>query len=164
VLFHQDNASCHKSIKTTAKLQKLGYELLPHPPYSLDLAPSDFFCLQTSKECLLERNLALMKRFTFTPNLSRISRLYRNRTVKMVEKLYHRYNNRCIVFEFHQKMYSTIMLEYELFCSPYSRLFFRYKEFEHLVGFKMFLKYQKMYRAPKNLLGSKVFVMFQRIY
>jgi [histone H3]-lysine36 N-dimethyltransferase SETMAR len=43
VLFHQDNALCHKSIKTMAKLHELGYELLPHPPYSPDLAPSDFF-------------------------------------------------------------------------------------------------------------------------
>jgi hypothetical protein len=27
VLFHQDNAPVHKSIKTTAKLHELGYEL-----------------------------------------------------------------------------------------------------------------------------------------
>jgi hypothetical protein len=32
VLFHQDNAPVHKSIKTTAKLHELGYELLLHPP------------------------------------------------------------------------------------------------------------------------------------
>jgi [histone H3]-lysine36 N-dimethyltransferase SETMAR len=43
VLFHQDNAPVYKSIKTTAKLHKLGYELLLHPTYSPDLAPSDFF-------------------------------------------------------------------------------------------------------------------------
>jgi hypothetical protein len=62
VLLHQDNAICHKSIKTTAKLHELGYKLLPHSPYCPDLVPSDLFCLQTSKKCLLERNLALMKR------------------------------------------------------------------------------------------------------
>jgi transposase len=39
VLFHQDNAPVHNSIKTTAKLHELGYELLPHPPYSPGLAP-----------------------------------------------------------------------------------------------------------------------------
>jgi hypothetical protein len=33
LLFHQDNALCHRSIKTTAKLHELGYELLPHPPF-----------------------------------------------------------------------------------------------------------------------------------
>jgi [histone H3]-lysine36 N-dimethyltransferase SETMAR len=43
VQFHLYNAPCHKSIKTTAKLHELGYELLPHPPYSPDFASSDFF-------------------------------------------------------------------------------------------------------------------------
>jgi [histone H3]-lysine36 N-dimethyltransferase SETMAR len=62
VTMHQDNALGHKSIKTTVKLHELGCELLLHPPYSPDLAPDTFFCLQTSKECLLESNFALMKR------------------------------------------------------------------------------------------------------
>ena len=31
IIFHQDNARCHKSIKTMGKLSELGYELLPHP-------------------------------------------------------------------------------------------------------------------------------------
>jgi hypothetical protein len=44
VLFHQDNAPCHESIKPTPKLHELGYEFLPHPLYSPDLAPSDIFC------------------------------------------------------------------------------------------------------------------------
>ena len=38
VLFHQDNAPCHKSMKSMAKLQELGFELLPYSPYSPDLA------------------------------------------------------------------------------------------------------------------------------
>ena len=42
VLFHQDNAPCHKSLATMAKLNKLSFELLPHPPYSPDLALSDY--------------------------------------------------------------------------------------------------------------------------
>lgn len=41
VLFHQDNAPAHKSMKAMAKFNELGYELLPHPPYSPDLAPCD---------------------------------------------------------------------------------------------------------------------------
>ena len=40
VLFHQDNAPCHKSIATMGKLHELHFELLPHPPYSPGLAPS----------------------------------------------------------------------------------------------------------------------------
>ncbi|KAF7280076.1 hypothetical protein GWI33_006427 [Rhynchophorus ferrugineus] len=43
VLLHLDNAPCHKSVKTMTKIHELGFELLPHPPYSPDLAPSDHF-------------------------------------------------------------------------------------------------------------------------
>ena len=43
VLFHQENAPCHKSIATMAKLYKLHLKLLPHPPHSPDLAPSDYY-------------------------------------------------------------------------------------------------------------------------
>ena len=41
VLFHQDNAPCHKSIATMVKLHELHFELLLHTSYSPDLAPSD---------------------------------------------------------------------------------------------------------------------------
>ena len=43
ILFHQDNAPCHKSLRTMAKLCELGFELLPQPSYSPDLAPSDYW-------------------------------------------------------------------------------------------------------------------------
>ncbi|KAL7723768.1 hypothetical protein ACLKA6_017266 [Drosophila palustris] len=52
VLFHQDNAPCHKSMKTMAKLNELGFELLPHPPYSPDLAPSDYWLFANLKKML----------------------------------------------------------------------------------------------------------------
>lgn len=52
VLFHQDNAPCHKSIATMAKMHELGFELLPHPPYSPDLAPSDFYLFADLKKML----------------------------------------------------------------------------------------------------------------
>jgi len=38
VLFHHENAPAHTSALAKAKLVELGYELLPHPPYSPDLA------------------------------------------------------------------------------------------------------------------------------
>ena len=63
VLFHQDNAPCNKSITMMAKLHELHFELLLHPPYSLDLAPQvTTGCLQTLKECSRERDLAPMKK------------------------------------------------------------------------------------------------------
>ena len=36
MLFRQDNAPCHKSIATMAKLHQLHFELLFHAPYSPD--------------------------------------------------------------------------------------------------------------------------------
>lgn len=52
ILFHQDNAPCHKSMKTMAKLNELGFHLLPHPPYSPDLAPSDYWLFADLKKML----------------------------------------------------------------------------------------------------------------
>ena len=55
VLFHQDNAPCHKSIATMAKLFELHFELLPHPPYSFDLAPRDYCLFADLKRMLQEK-------------------------------------------------------------------------------------------------------------
>jgi histone-lysine N-methyltransferase SETMAR len=52
VLFHQDNAPSHTSAVSMAKIHELRYELLPHPPYSPDLAPSDFFLFPNLKKWL----------------------------------------------------------------------------------------------------------------
>lgn len=55
VLYHQDNAPVHTSHIAMAKLSELKYELLPHPPYSPDLAPSDFFLFPNMKKSLAGR-------------------------------------------------------------------------------------------------------------
>ena len=52
VLFHQDNAPCHKSMKTMIKLNELSFELLPHPPFTPDLAPSDYWLFADLKKML----------------------------------------------------------------------------------------------------------------
>ena len=44
VLLLHDNAPAHISAVSTSAAAECGYELVPHPPYSPDLAPSDF-CL-----------------------------------------------------------------------------------------------------------------------
>jgi hypothetical protein len=52
VLFHQDNALCHKLVKKTAKLHELSYKLLPHSPYSPGLVFSDLFLSADLKRML----------------------------------------------------------------------------------------------------------------
>ena len=52
VLFHQDKATCHKSMKTMVKLNELCFELLPNPPYSPDLVPSDYWLFVDLKKML----------------------------------------------------------------------------------------------------------------
>jgi len=49
VLYQHDNASSHTSLKAMAKLEQLRFELVAHPPYSLDLAPSDYYLFPNLK-------------------------------------------------------------------------------------------------------------------
>ena len=46
VLFHQDNAPSHTSSQARTAIRNAGFELLHHPPYSPDLASSDFYLFQ----------------------------------------------------------------------------------------------------------------------
>lgn len=41
-MFHHDNAKPHTSLATREKLLEFGWEVMAHPPYSPDLAPSDY--------------------------------------------------------------------------------------------------------------------------
>ena len=43
VFLHFDNCPVHKSPKSLAKINELGFNLLENPPYSPDIAPSDFW-------------------------------------------------------------------------------------------------------------------------
>ena len=61
-LFHQENAQCHKSIVTMAKLHELYLKFFPHTPYSPDLALSDYWLFAHLKKCSREKDLALMKK------------------------------------------------------------------------------------------------------
>jgi len=42
VLFLHDNAPAHRALATHKKLAYLGFQCPDHPPYSPDLAPSDY--------------------------------------------------------------------------------------------------------------------------
>ena len=54
VLLH-DNACPHTAAHTVETLQKLKFEVLAHPPYSPDLAPSDYHLFGPLKEALRGR-------------------------------------------------------------------------------------------------------------
>jgi [histone H3]-lysine36 N-dimethyltransferase SETMAR len=42
IFFHQDNARPHIAKSTIEKIREIGWKTVPHPPYSPDLAPSDY--------------------------------------------------------------------------------------------------------------------------
>lgn len=49
---HHDNARPHTSLATTQTITKFGWSVVPHPPYSPDLAPSDFHLFGPLKNSL----------------------------------------------------------------------------------------------------------------
>jgi len=58
VLFLHDNASAHQALATQKKLAYLGFQYPDHPPYSPDLAPSDYHLFPGLKKQLIGRNFS----------------------------------------------------------------------------------------------------------
>jgi histone-lysine N-methyltransferase SETMAR len=58
VIFLHDNASSHTAKVTKKKLSDLMWEVLPHPPYSPDMAPSDFHLFTSLKNWLKGKRYA----------------------------------------------------------------------------------------------------------
>ncbi|GBP26220.1 Mariner Mos1 transposase [Eumeta japonica] len=54
ILLH-DNAPAHKAKEVQDTIKVLGWELLPHPPYSPDLAPSDYHLFSSMGHALAEQ-------------------------------------------------------------------------------------------------------------
>jgi histone-lysine N-methyltransferase SETMAR len=52
MLLLHDNAPVHMSAKSQAAIQQCGFQQLNHPPYSPDLAPSDYFLFRVMKKFL----------------------------------------------------------------------------------------------------------------
>ena len=52
--FYWDNAPVHNSILVTDYLTKMGIKTVPHPPYSRDLAPCDFWLFPQLRACRYE--------------------------------------------------------------------------------------------------------------
>lgn len=63
VLLQQDNARPHTSRQTKEKFKNLdGIGLLPHPPYSPDLAPSDFYLFRSMAYFLKGKKFATFEK------------------------------------------------------------------------------------------------------
>jgi transposase len=52
ILFQHDNARPHASLKAQEAITNLGWTVLPHTPYSPDLAPSDFHLFEALKDAI----------------------------------------------------------------------------------------------------------------
>uniref|UniRef100_A0A0K0E9X1 HTH_48 domain-containing protein n=1 Tax=Strongyloides stercoralis TaxID=6248 RepID=A0A0K0E9X1_STRER len=88
ILLH-DNARPHVSKKTLQKLGELGYETLPHPAYSPDLAPTDFHFFKHLDHFLNEKifnNEEDIKTALIKILASRSQDFYQNGINKMVSR------------------------------------------------------------------------------
>ncbi|GFX14591.1 histone-lysine N-methyltransferase SETMAR [Trichonephila clavipes] len=56
-VFHQNIARPHTSVVTRQKLWELGWEVVMHPPYSPDLAPSDYHLYPALQNLLSDKKL-----------------------------------------------------------------------------------------------------------
>ena len=52
MLIQRDNTRPHTSLRTQEAITKFGWTVLPHPPYSHDLGPSDFHLFGALKDTL----------------------------------------------------------------------------------------------------------------
>jgi hypothetical protein len=91
VLFH------HTHFWLTAKLHELGYELLPHPPFSPDLAPSDLFLFADLKWMLAGKKFSTNQE-VITETEAYFEAMSKSYYKNGIEKLYDRYNP-CIALE-----------------------------------------------------------------
>ncbi|GFX27499.1 mariner Mos1 transposase [Trichonephila clavipes] len=66
--FHQDNAPSLTSVVAMAKIHELWFELLDHPPYSPDLAPSNFLSPHLKIALGGQRFLSNEEAITFVKN------------------------------------------------------------------------------------------------
>jgi len=56
MIYHHDNVRSHTSLRTREKLFEFSLDVLPHPPYSPDLATSDYHLFRSLQNFLDRKN------------------------------------------------------------------------------------------------------------
>ena len=97
VLFGRENAPCHKSIATIAKLLELHFELLLDPPYCSDLAPNDYYLFADLKRMLQGKRFGSNEEVIaeIEAYLEAKDKLFYKKGIEMLEKRW----NECITLE-----------------------------------------------------------------
>ncbi|XP_076375572.1 histone-lysine N-methyltransferase SETMAR-like [Megalopta genalis] len=57
IVFHHNNARPQISLRTSQKIQQLGWDVLPHSPYSPDVVPTGFHLFRSLQNSLNGKNL-----------------------------------------------------------------------------------------------------------
>ena len=81
VMLHHDNAAPHAAEVVTKYLKRERVDILPHPPYSPDLAPCDFFLFPKIKKELKNKKY---------DNVENLSRAVQSITSHIEKEEYHR--------------------------------------------------------------------------
>jgi len=61
VVFHHDNARPRTSLQTRQTLLEFNWDVLPHPPYSPDIAPFDYYLFRSLQNSLNGLNFASLE-------------------------------------------------------------------------------------------------------
>ena len=89
VIFHHDNARPHVAQQTLRKMKELKWEILQHPPYPPDIAPSDFHLFRSLQNSLNGKNFNSVEAVeNYLTNFfqEKPSSFYRNGIDKLVER------------------------------------------------------------------------------
>lgn len=89
ILLLHDNARPHKATMSRQKISELNYEVLKHPPYSPDLAPSDFYLFRSLEHSLRDKkfkNVNEVENFLNSHFSSKPSSFYKKGIEKLPER------------------------------------------------------------------------------
>jgi transposase len=88
-LVHMDNSGCHNGAKIAEKLEKRHMKRAPHPPYSPELSPCDFWLFRILKQKMKERGFQSEEQI-----LAAISESWNELTFEYIQRVFHNWMER----------------------------------------------------------------------